>query len=141
MLSLNRNVNTSFLSYSSTGTAVNYPGVRGNSTALVVTWDRPSCDKGVISGYELCYIQTNLVGDCVSNGTIVTITGPDILWYTINDLSINTNYSVEVRGRIGAGVGDPVIDMNSTDEDGMMLLYAFQCCMVNIIMWLKPFQS
>ena len=92
----------------------------GNSTTLVVTWDRPSCDRGALSGYELCYIQTSSVGDCVSNGTIVNITGPDTLWHTINGLSINTNYTVEVRGRTGAGLGDPVTGMNSTDEDGML---------------------
>ena len=86
----------------------------------MVTWDRPSCDRGVLSGYELCYIQTSSVGDCVSNGTIVNITGPDTLLYTINGLSSNTNYTVEVRGRTGAGLGDPVIVMNCTDEDGMI---------------------
>ena len=97
---------------------VNYPGMPRNSTTLVVTWDRPSCDRGVLSGYELCYIQTSSVGDCVNNGMRVNITGPDTLWFTINDLSINTNYTVEVRGRTGAGLGDPVIEVNSTDEDG-----------------------
>ena len=59
------------------------------------------------------------MGDCVSNGMIVNITGPDTLYYTINDLSINTNYTVEVRGRTGAGLGEPDSAMNSTDEDGM----------------------
>ncbi|XP_065903936.1 phosphatidylinositol phosphatase PTPRQ-like [Dysidea avara] len=101
---------------------VNHPGVPGNSTTLVVTWDRPSCDRGVLSGYELCYIQTSSVGDCVSNGTIVNITGPDTLLYTINGLSSNTNYTVEVRGRTGAGLGDPVIVMNCTDEDAPPLV-------------------
>ena len=96
---------------------VNYPGMPHNSTTLVVTWDRPSCDRGVLSGYELCYVPTS-VGDCVSNVMRVNITGPDTLWYTINDLSINTNYTVEVRGRTGAGLGDPVTAMSSTDEDG-----------------------
>ena len=97
---------------------VDYPGMARNSTTLVVTWDRPSCDRGVLSGYELCYIQTSSVGDCVSNGMIVNITGPDTLYYTINDLSINTNYTVEVRGRTGAGLGEPVTDVGTTDEDG-----------------------
>ncbi|XP_065904155.1 cell adhesion molecule DSCAML1-like isoform X2 [Dysidea avara] len=95
---------------------VNYPGMVRNSTTLVITWDRSSCDRGVLSGYELCYVPTS-VGDCVSNGMRVNVTGPDTLWYTINDLSINTNYSVEVRGRTGAGLGNPVIAVNSTDED------------------------
>ena len=58
----------------------------------------------------------------------MTITGPDTLWYTINDLSVNTNYTVEVRGRTGAGTGDPVIGMNSTDEDGTILLHI---CIIN----------
>jgi len=89
----------------------------------VVTWGRPSCDQGVLSGYELCYIETSSGDDCVSNGTIVTITDPDTLWYTINNLSINSKYTIEVRARNGAGVGDPVIGMNSTDEDGMILLH------------------
>ena len=96
---------------------VNYPGMSRNSTTLVVTWDRLACDQGVLSGYELCYVPTS-VGDCVSNGIRVNITSPDTLWYTINDLSINTNYTVEVRGRTGAGLGDPVTAAHSTDEDG-----------------------
>ena len=96
---------------------VNYPGMPRNSTTLVVSWDRPSCDRGVLSGYELCYVPTS-VGDCVSNGIRVNITSPETLWYTINDLSVNTNYAVEVRGRTGAGLGDPITAVNSTDEDG-----------------------
>ena len=85
----------------------------------MVTWDRPSCDRGALSGYELCYIQTSSVDDCVSNGTIVSITGANTLLYTINGLSINTNYTVEVRGRTGAGLGDPVTGTYFTNEDGM----------------------
>ena len=96
---------------------VDYPGMVRNSTTLVVTWDRPTCDRGVLSGYELCYIQTS-DGNCTINGTRVNITGPDTLYYTINDLSINTNYTVEVRGRTGAGLGEPDTAMISTDEDG-----------------------
>ena len=96
---------------------VNYPGMARNSTTLVATWDRPSCDRGVLSGYELCYIPTSY-GICTIIGTRVNITGPDTLYYIINDLSINTNYTVEVRGRTGAGLGDPDTAMNSTDEDG-----------------------
>ena len=96
---------------------VNYPGMPRNSTILVVTWNRPSCDRGVLSGYELCYIVTS-VGNCSISGQKVNITGPDTLYYTINDLSIYTNYTVEVRGRTGAGLGEPVAAMNSTDEDG-----------------------
>ena len=98
---------------------VNYPGIPRNSTTLVVTWDRPLCDRGVLSGYELCYVPTS-VGDCASNGMSVNITDPDTLWYTINDLFINTNYTVEVSGRTGAGLGDPVTDISSTDEDGKL---------------------
>ena len=48
----------------------------------------------------------------------VNITDPNQLSYTINNLSINTNYIVEVRGRTGAGLGDPTHTTNSTDEDG-----------------------
>ena len=96
---------------------VYYPGMPRNSTILVVTWDRPLCDQGVLSGYELCYIVTS-VGNCSISGQKVNITGPDTLYYTINDLSIYTNYTVEVRGRTGAGLGEPVAAMNSTDEDG-----------------------
>ncbi|XP_065904641.1 uncharacterized protein [Dysidea avara] len=100
---------------------VNYPGMPRNSTTLVVSWDRPSCDRGVLSGYELCYVPTS-VGDCVSNGIRVNITSPETLWYTINDLSVNTNYAVEVRGRTGAGLGDPITAVNSTDEDAPTLV-------------------
>ena len=96
---------------------VNYPGMPRNSTILVVTWSRPSCDQGVLSGYELCYIVTSF-GNCSVSGQKVNIIGPDTLYYTINDLSIYTNYTVEVRGRTGAGLGEPVAAMNSTDEDG-----------------------
>ena len=111
--------------FSPNNLTVDYPGMVRNSTTLMVTWDRPSCDRGVLSGYELCYIQTSSVGDCVSNGMIVNITGPDTLYYTINDLSINTNYTVEVRGRTGAGLGEPVTDVGTTDEDGKHFIKTF----------------
>jgi len=88
-----------------------------NSTTLLVNWERPTCDRGVLSGYELCYVE-NSIDDCINNGVRVNITGPDQLSYTINDLLINTNYTVEVRGRTGAGLGNATIVVNSTDEDG-----------------------
>ena len=96
---------------------VSIPGVARNSTTLLVNWERPMCDRGILSGYELCYVESS-VGDCYNNGTKVNITGADQLSYTINDLSINTNYIVEVRGRTGAGLGDPATANGTTDEDG-----------------------
>ena len=50
----------------------------------------------------------------------VNITGADQLSYTINDLSINTNYTIEVRGRTGVGLGDPATTNGTTDEDGKL---------------------
>ena len=96
------------------------PGVPRNSTTLLVSWERPTCDRGVLSGYELCYVESS-VGDCVNNGMIVNITDPDQLLYTINELLINTNYTVELRGRTGAGLGEPATATNTTDEDGKLL--------------------
>ena len=100
-----------------TNLTVNYPGVARNSTTLLVTWERPTCDQGVLSGYELCYVESS-IGDCVSNGRKVDITDPNALSYTVNNLSINTNYIVEMRGRTGAGLGDAAHTTGSTDEDG-----------------------
>ena len=100
-----------------TNLAVSIPGVPRDSTTLLVNWERPTCDQGVLSGYELCYVESS-VGDCVNNGTIVNINDPDQLSYTINDLLINTNYIVELRGRTGAGLGEPAIATGTTDEDG-----------------------
>ena len=53
---------------------------------------------------------------------IVNITDPDQLSYTINDLLINTNYIVELRGRTGAGLGEPATATGTTDEDGELQL-------------------
>ena len=92
------------------------PGVPRNSTTLLVNWERPTCDRGVLSGYELCYVESS-VGNC-TNGTIVNISDPDQSSYTINDLLINTNYTVELRGRTGAGLGEPANATGTTDEDG-----------------------
>ena len=100
-----------------TNLTVSIPGVARNSTTLLVNWGRPTCDRGVLSGYELCYVESS-VGDCVNNGMIVNITDPDQLSYTINDLFINTNYIVELRGRTGAGLGEPATATGTTDEDG-----------------------
>ena len=96
------------------------PGEPRNSTTLLVSWERPTCDRGVLSGYELCYMNVStLFGDCNNNGVTVNITDPDQLSYAIiNDLSINTNYTVELRGRTGAGLGDATNATGSTDEDG-----------------------
>ena len=96
---------------------MNNPGVPRNSTTLLVNWGRPTRDRGVLSGYELCYVESS-VGDCVNNGMIVNITDPDQLSYTINDLFINTDYTVELRGRTGAGLGEPATATGTTDEDG-----------------------
>ena len=95
------------------------PGVPRNSTTLLVTWERPFIDQAILSGYELCYVESS-VGDCDNNGMKVNITGVDQLSYIINDLSINTNYIVEVRGRTGAGLGDPATANGTTDEDGKL---------------------
>ena len=94
------------------------PGVARNSTTLLVNWERPECDRGILSGYELRYVRSSVGGDCDNNGMTVNITGADQLSYTINGLCINTNYIVEVRGRTGAGLGDPATANGTTDEDG-----------------------
>ena len=96
---------------------VNIPGVPRESTTLIVNWERPLSDRGVLLGYELCYVES-LVEDCDINGVTVNITDPDQLSYTINDLSIDTTYIVEVRGRTEAGLGDPASANGTTDEDG-----------------------
>ena len=93
------------------------PEIPRNSTTLLVNWERPTCDQGVLSGYELCYVQST-VGDCVNNGMTVNISDSDQLSYTITDLLINTNYIVELRGRTGAGLGEPANATGTTDEDG-----------------------
>ena len=97
--------------------AVDTPGVPHDPTTLIVTWEKPSCDQGILSGYELCYVESS-VGDCVDNGTIVNITDPDQLSYNITDLLMSTNYVVELRGRTGAGLGEPANATGTTDEDG-----------------------
>ena len=96
---------------------VSIPEVARNSATLLVNWGRPTCDRGVLSAYELCYVESS-VGNCVNNGMIVNVTDPDQLSYTINDLLINTNYIVELRERTGAGLGEPATAIGTTDEDG-----------------------
>jgi len=54
------------------------------------------------------------VGDCESNGMRVNITGPDTLQYTIDGLTNNIDYTVELRGRTGAGLGDRATAMIMT---------------------------
>ena len=93
------------------------PGVPHNSTTLIVNWERPTCDRGILSGYQLCYVESS-IGNCSSNGVNMSITGSDQLSYTINDLSINTNYTLELRGRTGAGLGETAIVTCTTDNDG-----------------------
>ena len=92
------------------------PGVTRNLNTLLVNWERPLCDRGILSGYELCYVESS-VGDCNSTGVKVNITGADQLSYTISDLYSSTNYTVEVRGRTGAGLGDPATATATTDID------------------------
>ena len=93
------------------------PGVPHSSTSLIVRWEKPQYNQGALSGYKLCYVESS-IGNCDAKGVTVDITGPDQLSYTINDLSINTNYIVEVRGRTEAGLGDPASANGTTDEDG-----------------------
>ena len=103
-----------------TNLAVDNPGVPRESTTLIVNWERPTCDRGILSGYELCYVESS-VDNCIINGAKVNITNPHQLSYTINDLFINTNYIVELRGRTGAGLGEPATTNGTTDEDGELL--------------------
>ena len=95
------------------------PGIPHTSNVLLVDWESPLCDQGILSGYELCYIEYS-VGDCDSNGITIIISSPDQLSYTLNNLSINSNYVVEVRGRTGAGLGDLANATGATDEDGKL---------------------
>ena len=60
------------------------------------------------------------MGDCVNNGTRFNITSPNQLSYTILDLSINTTYIVELRGRTGAGLGEPANATGTTDQSGQL---------------------
>ena len=97
--------------------AVSIPGEPRNSTTLLVNWERPTCDRGILSGYQLCYVESS-IGNCFSDGVNRSITDPDQLSYTISNLSINTNYIVELRGRTGAGLGEAATETGTTDEDG-----------------------
>ena len=99
-----------------TNLTVRSSGVPHDSTTLIVNWERPTCDQGILSGYHLCYVESP-VGDCFSNGVNISITGPDQLSHTINGLFINTNYTFELRGRTGAGLGEAAIVTGTTDED------------------------
>ena len=92
------------------------PGVPHNLNTLLINWERPLCDQGILSAYKLCYVESS-VGDCDSNGVKVNITGADQLSYTISDLYSSTNYTIEVRGRTGAGLGDPATATATTDVD------------------------
>ena len=103
-----------------TNLVVDNPGVPHESTTLIVNWERPTCDRGILSDYELCYVESS-VDNCIINGVKVNITNPHQLSYTINDLFINTNYIVELRGRTGAGLGEPATANGTTDEDGELL--------------------
>ena len=96
------------------------PGIPRQSTTLIVNWQRPLRDQGDLSGYELCYVESS-VGDCDSNGVTINITDPDQLSYTINDLSINTNYVVVVRARTEVELGAPARANGTTDEDGKLI--------------------
>ena len=96
---------------------VNNSGDPDDPTTLLVTWERPSCDRGVLSGYELCYVESS-VGDCVNNGVTVNITDPDQLSHNITGLLMSINYIVELRGRTGAGLGEPANATGTTGEDG-----------------------
>ena len=70
-----------------------------------------------MSGYELCYVESS-VGDCDKNGVKVDIaSSADQLSYIISDLYSSTNYTVEVRGRTGAGLGNPATTTATTDVD------------------------
>ena len=55
-------------------------------------------------------------------GLLAELTTPDQLSYTIDYLFINTNYIVELRGRTGAGLGEPTDATGTTDEDGELSL-------------------
>ena len=55
---------------------------------------------------------------CVNNGKRINITDPNQLSYTIIDLSISTTYIVELRGRTGAGLGEPTNATGTTDQAG-----------------------
>ena len=92
------------------------PGVPHNLNTLLVNWERPLCDRGILSGYELCHVESS-IGDCDNNGVKVNIAGANQLSYTISDLYSSTNYIVEVRGRTGAGLGDPATATATTDID------------------------
>ena len=94
---------------------VNIPGVSHNSTVLPDKWEKPACDQGISSVYELCYVKSS-VGDCVNNGMMVNITDPDQLSYTINDFTINT----KLKERTGADLGEPTNATFTTDEDGKL---------------------
>ena len=102
-----------------TDLTVNIPRVFYKSAALLVNWKRPSCDRGILSGYELCYVEISM-GHCVNNGGKFNITDPNLLSYTIMDLSINTTYIVELRGRTGTGLGEPANATGTTDQAGQL---------------------
>ena len=98
---------------------VNIPRVFHNSASLMVNWERPTCDRGILSGYELCYVEIS-IADCVNNGKRINITDPNQLSYTIIDLLINTTYIVELRGRTGAGLGELANATGTTDQAGQL---------------------
>ncbi len=85
-----------------------------NATSITVTWMVPEMPRGNIIRYELTVSSGSLEASGLGSFNITGTT----LEYVAAMLSPFTNYTFEVAAVTGAGRGESVTIMNTTDESG-----------------------
>ena len=69
-------------------------------TSISLSWDKPELTNGKIISYT---VQWASFGDSYESTELI---GADVFDYTIGNLTLYTNYSVEVFARTSAGRGE-----------------------------------
>ena len=87
------------------------------STSILVRWnDVPPVDQnGIITDYEVLYVQLETFGDVISMRVVNT----SDMFYLLDNLEEYVNYTIQVRAFTSVGPGpysDPII--NQTLQDG-----------------------
>ena len=103
----------------------NFMATDVQARSVSFSWSRPLSPNGNIDAYIMSYFNT-------THNINLTLMAEQRM-VTVEDLNEFTDYTFELRARTGAGLGEPAIEIQMTEQAGIIqyisvFLFALRIC-------------